>query len=230
MWLTRRARDSIEIEIVPFVGNQWWGDIGIIVYQSRTIGHEPLTTSRRRVCGRGLTKIPLANIAILGAGEEKIGRGLGDDPFDTVGMAAITAAVGIAIAQILDAGEEVAEPSGPGGRGSHVGVCIGVVVATCILDVEDTDLGITSTAHQRPIIGVRHEFDGKDVATMTSQDGRVQGKRRRRGLGLIGVDVQVGVIRARGQQLTGPRPAQCVDASSMTAQLVDDIQIVYPLP
>ena len=55
MRLARRAGYSIEVKVVAFVRNQGRRDIRIIVRQSRTIGHETLSSSRWRVRGRGLS-------------------------------------------------------------------------------------------------------------------------------------------------------------------------------
>lgn len=114
MWLTGSAGYGVEINMVAFIGDQWRRHIRVIVFETRSVSHEALATPRGRICGRGLTQIPLTHFTILGAGEEEERGRFGDNPFHSIRVAPVDASVGVASSQIAHATEEIGHPSASG--------------------------------------------------------------------------------------------------------------------
>lgn len=105
-------------------------------------------------------------------------------------MTPVSPRIGIALAEIIRTSEEVAETPTPSGRGKGRSGS-DISIAACVFDIEDTHLRIAGTRHQGTVIGMRHKLDGEDVGPMPGEDGSIQGEGGGRGLGLIGVDIQM---------------------------------------
>lgn len=125
--------------------------------QPWTVRHEALSTPRRRVGGGRLTQVPLADLAVFGAGEEEVRRGLGDNALHTIRMAPVDSSVGIALTQVPHSSKEVVEALTP--SRCHERRRGGGVIVGGIFDVENAHLGIAGASNQGPIVGVWHKLD-----------------------------------------------------------------------
>lgn len=197
MGLARGARYSVEVESVFLVRNQRRWYVGVVVFLSRSKSHVSLAASWLWVGGRWLTQVPLTNLAIFRARQKEVGRRFDNDPLDPIGMTAINSDVGIPRIQVARIVEKVVKPSAPcrcrkGRRGVDA-----VAAIAGIFDVKDTNLGITGASHQSSIVGVWHKFDREDVRAVARRDGGIQREWCGGRIGLIGIDVQVLVVRAR---------------------------------
>lgn len=114
-----------------------------------------------------------------------------------------------------------------------------------MLDVEYPH--IICCADYSAIARVGHELDREDIGSMSRYDRRSEVELLGRRFGLIGMDVDAVVVRARGKEAAGFRPTnnlRCccsvnlmqgdvlpdsVNASIVTFQLVYDVKIVNPL-
>ena len=89
-----------------------------------------------------------------------------------------------------------------------------------------------------------HEFDGEDILGVACANTRVEGERTDLRLRIIRPNVQVRIIRARGEEVARFRPTvsrvsseigtmgpaclpQSVDTSCMAAEFIDDIELVH---
>jgi hypothetical protein len=61
-----------------------------------------------------------------------------------------------------------------------------------MLNVEDSN--IVGCRDNGPVVGMWHKLDGEDVGTVPCHDRRSQAELRRRGFGVVGVDVDAMVI------------------------------------
>lgn len=206
MRLARGARNGVEVEMVLLIGYQGRRHVRVIMFQSRAERHKALAASRGRVSGRRLAQIPLPDFAIFRASKEEKRRRLRDNTLDPVRMTPVDPRIGIPLAQIAHAPKEVVETLAARGRSrcrrrGRTAVCGGV------FEIKDPHLGIASAGDQGPIVGVGHELDGENIGSVAGKNGRVQGKRRSGGVRLVGVDVQMLIVGARGQQATRLGPA-----------------------
>ena len=106
-------------------------------------------------------------------------------------MAAVNPRIGIPLTQIPRAIEEMIEPVTPGRHAKRRRVS----APARVLDVEDSHLRVARTGHQRLVVGMRHELDGEDIRTVARQQGGIEGEGRGRGLRLIGIEVEIGIVR-----------------------------------
>jgi hypothetical protein len=116
-----------------------------------------------------------------------------------------------------------------------------------MLQVKDTNLGVSRAGDQRAVARMRHELDGEDVGMVTGADTCVQREGLRGSVGIVVPDVQVGVIGAGSEEAASGRPTaragsvrargtkegrwlvpESVDASGVCTQLVDYVEIVDP--
>ena len=71
----------------------------------------------------------------------------------------------------------------------------------CSFNVKDSDFGVTGTRYDFAIIRVWHEFHREDVATVTSVNGGSEMELFGGIFGLVGVEVDLPVVGARGEKL-----------------------------
>lgn len=74
-----------------------------------------------------------------------------------------------------------------------------------VLNIEDAH--IVRRRHNRTVVGVWHELDGEDVGPVSCHDGCREAELRGGGFGVVRVDVDTVVVRARGKQAAGGGPA-----------------------
>ena len=68
-----------------------------------------------------------------------------------------------------------------------------------MLDIKYSDLSISSTGDDRLVPGVWSKFDTEDVCAMTRINAAVQCERLCKGIRVIGPDIELGIVRARGK-------------------------------
>ena len=68
---------------------------------------------------------------------------------------------------------------------------------------------------------MRHELDGEDISMVASIDTRIEREGFRLAIWVVIPDVQVSVVRARGEKSTARRPT--VDSSALCSCLREDI-------
>lgn len=107
-------------------------------------------------------------------------------------MTAIYPRIGVPLTQIPRTIEEMIKPVTPGRHAKRRRV----TAPARMLDVEDSHLRVARTGHQRLIVGMRHELDGEDIRTVAGHQGGIEGEGRGRGLRLVGIEVEICVVRA----------------------------------
>jgi len=130
--LTRRAGESVEVNIVVAIGDERRRSIVI-----RSIGYKTKHGNFRFWIRRfRLPDVPLTNSPIFGAGQEVEWRGLGDDPLD--GSTVRSEDLGIS----RTGRKNLARAS----------------YWSYSFNVKDSDFGVAGTRHDLAVIRVWHEF------------------------------------------------------------------------
>ena len=107
-------------------------------------------------------------------------------------MTAINPRIGIPLTQVPRAIEKTIKPVTP----SRHAKCRRLSAPARMLDIEDSHLRVARAGYQRLVVGMRHELDGEDIRIVARQQGGIEGEGRGRGLRLIGIEVEIGVVRA----------------------------------
>ena len=114
-------------------------------------------------------------------------------------MASIDSGIGIAVTQVPRTTKELIEPPVPSGGLECRGRSI-ISASTGVFDIEDANLRIAAAGNQSPIIRVWHKLDGEDVGSVAGQNGGIECEWSIRGFWLVGVYIEVLIVRARCQK------------------------------
>jgi hypothetical protein len=194
--------DTVQIKGIAFVGYQRRRNIVWTLVAGSLESGITAATFGSWICRGRQSEVPLSNFPVFWASQEEMRAGLGDDSLGTVGMAAIDTSIGVGLIKPAGIWKEIIETSA-----SRAGIDFwGRSWATAVFEIENSNLGVSSTGNHSPVIGVGHEFDGEDIGMMTSVHARVERERFGYVCRVVLPYVEVGIIGARGEQSTGSRP------------------------
>jgi hypothetical protein len=94
-----------------------------------------------------------------------------------------------------------------------------------MLQIKDPDFSISSRGDHSAVATVWHELDREDVLRVSSSNGASQLKLLAFAGRLVRVNVQMLIVRARGQKSARFRPTQRIYATGMAVKLIDNVEV-----